>query len=399
MEMHRVLHAQRAHLLQGCGVAVPRESFDEWMAAMRFQTARDGAKSGLTPLRYAAHAGRVDLAEWLLELGADVEAPLRAANPQFNRSKHQAILCSTAMHIDCPEMIALLLQHGADPRRKVDPNTGSAPLHVACGAGHRGNIAALLAHDPSLVFVDGSVAMTPFTYAPMLGHIEFLPWFKAEFPEGFERMLAQGASTLGHGLCGSIVACSGSVEALDALLDEGYDLAKDVGLARRDKKVVVGFFGLVQCVTYLPPAGILGYIAYAFRTTGLHVACYAGNRRAVEALLKRGADINSTAHPKKMTPLILAALAGHGQICRYLCDSGAAADVKDWRGGTAATWAKRHGHAKIAEELGGTPAVNTAPAAAICRRRQLAAVVAAAAAVAAAAVAVSVLLRRRRSGR
>ena len=45
--------------------------------------------------------------------------------------------------------------------------------------------------------------------------------------------------------------------------------------------------------------------------TALHLAAYQGMRGAVELLLEAKADVTSTNHPLKMTPLHAAAVAGH----------------------------------------------------------------------------------------
>ena len=72
----RHLHCLAAGQLNGTGAEnmAPRESLDEWMATMQFNSVRDGLnqKGGITPLRYAAIACRPDLVAALLERGADL---------------------------------------------------------------------------------------------------------------------------------------------------------------------------------------------------------------------------------------------------------------------------------------------------------------------------------------
>jgi hypothetical protein len=81
---YRLLHACTRRLLQGISTSNPHMPADEplveWMAAMRFTSAADGMRSGYTPLRFAVMAGREDLVEQLLAIGASVEAPLRKPN-------------------------------------------------------------------------------------------------------------------------------------------------------------------------------------------------------------------------------------------------------------------------------------------------------------------------------
>ena len=58
--------------------------------------------------------------------------------------------------------------------------------------------------------------------------------------------------------------------------------------------------------------------AYVTRPTALHVAAYMGALPAANLLLERGAGVNSTASPKDMTPLHLAAI-GEGDLGVNLC--------------------------------------------------------------------------------
>ena len=55
--------------------------------------------------------------------------------------------------------------------------------------------------------------------------------------------------------------------------------------------------------------------SYVTRCTSLHTAAFFGNLQAIELLIERGADVNSTASPKGMTPLILASIAGRDDAC------------------------------------------------------------------------------------
>ena len=87
MDLYRTLHAATLWLLDGCEVAMPpeetfeeEETVDDWLATMRFDTAKDKALgSGLTPLHFAVMTGRVDLVEALLDGGAAVDASAEQA--------------------------------------------------------------------------------------------------------------------------------------------------------------------------------------------------------------------------------------------------------------------------------------------------------------------------------
>lgn len=114
--------------------------------------------------------------------------------------------------------------------------------------------------------------------------------------------------------------------------------------------------------------------------TALMVACYKGNKPAVEALLAKGAEVNrpgwaplhyaaasgsneivqllldksayiDAESPNKTTPLMMAARAGHIWTVKLLMDEGADATLKNDLGMTAIDFAEKHEHPDIAEGI------------------------------------------------
>lgn len=112
----------------------------------------------------------------------------------------------------------------------------------------------------------------------------------------------------------------------------------------------------------------------------LMIACYKGNRPAVEALLGKGAEVNrpgwaplhyaaaagdneivrmlleksayiDAESPNKTTPIMMAAREGHIYTVKLLLDEGADATLKNELGLTAIDLALSHGHKDIAEGL------------------------------------------------
>ena len=135
--------------------------------------------------------------------------------------------------------------------------------------------------------------------------------------------------------------------------------------------------------------------AYLSRSTALHIAAYFGMLAVVELLIERGASVGSTANPKVsvsnaicssphllstshplvvlhlstsppkgMTPLHLAAIGGHDDVCARLLTKGAAAGAKDKRGRTAQAYAERLGHDAVRRRLLHAKGALVAPAAA-----------------------------------
>ncbi|HJV75247.1 MAG TPA: ankyrin repeat domain-containing protein [Noviherbaspirillum sp.] len=112
----------------------------------------------------------------------------------------------------------------------------------------------------------------------------------------------------------------------------------------------------------------------------LMIACYQGNRPAVEALLSKGAEVNKPGwtplhyaaaignneivrllldksayidaeSPNRTTPLMMAARGGHIMTVKLLHDEGADATLKNELGMTAIDFAEKHNHKDIAEGL------------------------------------------------
>lgn len=114
--------------------------------------------------------------------------------------------------------------------------------------------------------------------------------------------------------------------------------------------------------------------------TALMVACYKGNKPAVEALIAKGAEVNrpgwtplhyaaasgsneivqllldksayiDAESPNKTTPLMMAARAGHIWTVKLLMDEGADATLKNDLGMSAIDFAEKHEHSDIAEGI------------------------------------------------
>lgn len=114
--------------------------------------------------------------------------------------------------------------------------------------------------------------------------------------------------------------------------------------------------------------------------TALMVACFKGNKPAVEALLAKGAEVNrpgwtplhyaaaignndivrilldrsayiDAESPNKTTPMMMAARGGHIYTVKLLLDEGADATLKNDLGMTAIDFAEKFNHKDIAEGL------------------------------------------------
>ncbi|HYC43593.1 MAG TPA: ankyrin repeat domain-containing protein [Noviherbaspirillum sp.] len=114
--------------------------------------------------------------------------------------------------------------------------------------------------------------------------------------------------------------------------------------------------------------------------TALMIACFKGNKAAVEALLEKGAEVNKAGwtplhyaaanghddiirllldksayidaeSPNKTTPMMMAARGGHIYTVKLLLDEGADATLKNDLGMSAIDFAAKYEHKDIAEGL------------------------------------------------
>src|SRR5713101_2081883 len=116
---------------------------------------------GNTPLHAAAAVNAREIANFLLNHGADVNA----------RRDNGASPVHLAAHSGHADMVELLLLHGANPNAKAA--RGLTPLHMAAAAGHCATAVQLLARgaDPSAVDDWGK---TPSNWAAEGHHLDLL---------------------------------------------------------------------------------------------------------------------------------------------------------------------------------------------------------------------------------
>ena len=97
-----------------------------------------------------------------------------------------------------------------------------------------------------------------------------------------------------------------------------------------------------------------------FRTTPLFEACVNGDAPTAAALLEYGAKPSQSVGPQLFSPLYNAALNGHANVVRFLCDSDADVSARTASGMTALYAASQEGHAECVQALLGAKGMTQA---------------------------------------
>lgn len=116
---------------------------------------------GWTPLHLAAFFGQRELAQALLDAGAQVDA--RSTNAMKNTPLHAAAAGGKT------DLVQLLLQHGADVSARQEG--GWTALHAAAQAGNRPMVELLIAHSAD-VQARAANHQSPLDLAMLKGHGE-----------------------------------------------------------------------------------------------------------------------------------------------------------------------------------------------------------------------------------
>ena len=338
----------------------------EWLKLLRFESIYDGVKDGHTPLRYAVIEGRVDLVKEILQAQprVDVHAPLKKAGVElmFNLMPKLTLLHQAAMsqHGEASgEIITLLLDAKANPR-SLSADQRWTPLHLACTSDNRAAITALMKHDPTLCKMQIIAGVECFQRCAIGGSHTTMRWIIEQYPSYVLPQL-KGLAPCGMSWPLAAVFEENSAEMLELLLEHGANLNVDDGswLPAMVKKNVLlrNIFPLIMRngSRAKKPSGLIGHFGFCLRTTPLHVAAFTGNLRSLDVLLRNGAVVEgprTTIHWHKCSPLHCAAAGGHDAIVdRLLLANPAFAYAKDRYGKTAAWWAERRGHSRLAQKL------------------------------------------------
>jgi ankyrin repeat protein len=305
-------------------------------------------KGGNSPLHNAVEAGRPDLVRLLLDHGADAG---RAVSQKHLRPLHLAAQQGSR------EVVELLLNRGADVNaRSSEGNT--TPLHDAARAGHAGAALALLEHGADLNALED--------VAPSLDREELLDGmgFGADFLLiGLIQEHMPGLIEPGKGMTPLHTACRyGRTDVARVLLDNKSDPNTAVTSTGATALHLAAANGHEDVVALLLRRGANIDAANRGGDTPLHLALERERRAIVDLLLSGKANPNAR-DKDGAAPLHFAASTGDPKLVQRLLDKGADINARTKeRGITAfhnAAGARRQGAAKLLLQRGAAIHVTT----------------------------------------
>jgi ankyrin repeat protein/uncharacterized glyoxalase superfamily protein PhnB len=214
---------------------------------------------------------------------------LLAREPDLVRQRNAGGM--TALHIaaDRPDVLRVLLEHGADPNVR-EPGDNALPIHFAAGGGHVESVRVLLDAGSDVQGAGDVHEMDTIGWATVVG---------AAHREVVDLLVERGAR---HHVFSAIAL--GDVDLLRRVVEADPD-----AIRRRLSR-----FEQEQTALHYVVAPADGLAGGAFRT-GDHY-------RTLEALLELGADLEAT-DAKGRTPLAIAMLRGDREAMRRLHAAGA----------------------------------------------------------------------------
>jgi ankyrin repeat protein len=275
---------------------------------------------------YPRRRRSVQLARQLLERGADAEA---------KHGERADTVLHTAVTNNCSEIVALLLEHGADAN---PANTnGTRPLHYAAIKGSCHIAKMLLAHNADVDVVD-LTGRTPLHHA-----VEHGNWGIATLLQAYSADVnvdVWDGNTPLH-----IAAMLGDPDVTALLLANGADVNAAASDGHTPLQIAANTGDPDVTTVLLANGADINAAAWDGRTP-LHIATTWGNPDVTAVLLANGADVNMAASDGR-TPLHIAATWGDLDVTALLLANGADVNARDRNGDTPSHNALRNGKADV----------------------------------------------------
>mmetsp|Transcript_18408 Transcript_18408/g.46817 ORF Transcript_18408/g.46817 Transcript_18408/m.46817 type:complete len:864 (-) Transcript_18408:146-2737(-) len=297
-----------------------------------------------TPLHKACFFGHLECAKYLLSI-KDMDTTQPAGDG--------GTLLHCAAHSGKVELLDILIEDweakagkaGGDAKGKFNVNCkddeGSTPLHEASFEGHLAFVKRLVALGGDTSIVDASQS-TPMHKAAYKGSRE-LVCYLMECGSTLDCRDCEGAYPIHK------AAYGGHVDCIRFLLEKGADIeCRDSEGASPIHKAA--FFGRTEVLGLLLIKRASPNATDNSGGTALHNAVFAKSHDSAKLLIQYKANINAQ-DAKKISPLHIAAGHGNVQICELLLANGAQINITDADGKTPLFHAVKHAREQVVEFL------------------------------------------------
>ena len=301
------------------------------------------------PLYLAASIGTVEVVQFLIDKGADVDAMAQSwdTKDDFNipdgmehfvdPKEGTALMVATGK--GRPDIVRSLLYAGADP--DLENSNRSTALMQAAQKGSVRCAKILLDHGSNIALRD-PLGNTAALCAADAGELEVLRLLVEKGDPVENRNIPGYTAT-------TLAAAKGYGECLRFLVESGATIncVDEKGCTPMKYAAERGHFG---CVKYLLQKGADATRANKALVTPLHYAAFNGRDAIAQTLVQSGTDINAKTD-LGMSPLIAAAMNGHTSTIQTLIDLGADIRIAFLDNKTALDVAKESGHKEAVKVL------------------------------------------------
>ncbi|KAM4577745.1 ankyrin-1a isoform 3-T3 [Fundulus diaphanus] len=279
-------------------------------------------KNGITPLHIASRRGNVIMVRLLLDRGAQIDA----------KTKDELTPLHCAARNGHVRIIEILLDHGAPIQAKT--KNGLSPIHMAAQGDHMDCVKQLLQYNAEIddITLDH---LTPLHVAAHCGHHRMA---KVLMDKG-----AKPNSRALNGFTPLHIACKKNhMRVMDLLLKQSASIeaVTESGLTPLH---VASFMGHLNIVKILLQKGASPSASNVKVETPLHMASRAGHFEVAEFLLQNSSPVDAKAKDDQ-TPLHCAARMGHKELVKLLLDHKANPNSTTTAGHTPLHIAAREGH-------------------------------------------------------
>ena len=283
---------------------------------------------GMTALHWAARNRDADLAQTLLEAGADVGAGTRIG--------HYTPL-HLASEAGSGEVVGVLLGAGADPMARIVGAGSPTPLHFAAAAGSERAVEALVAAGADVNAAEQAWGQTPLIFAASKGRTEAV---RALMEAGADPSVHTRVIDVAERAVSDRIERSERNERIQAGEKWGPEVAETVRREQRQEsrqaraEAASRQESETRMIEEPEPLSYGELVGGHGGLTALLHAAREGHAETAFALVDAGADVNRTTVGDGTSPTLMAMINGHYDLAMRFLERGADPNLASHAGAT-----------------------------------------------------------------